>query len=45
MEFVNRPVPKKLDMEFLLYGHEVLQVEYVTDRYKASRTNTSVTHT
>ena len=30
IEFVDRPVPKKLDMEFLFYGHEVLQVKYVT---------------
>ena len=26
-EFVDRPVPEKLDMGFLFYGHEVLQVE------------------
>ena len=26
-EFVDRPVPEKLYMEFIFYGHEVLQVE------------------
>ena len=29
IEFVDRPVPEKLDMGFLFYGHEVLQVECV----------------
>ena len=26
-EFMDRPVPEKLDMGSLFYGHEVLQVE------------------
>ena len=29
IEFVDRPVPEKLDMGFLFFGHEVPQVEYV----------------
>ena len=29
IEFVDRPVPEKLDKGFLFYGHEVLQVECV----------------
>ena len=27
IEFLDQPVPEKLDMGFLFYGHEVLQVE------------------
>ena len=27
IEFMDQPVPEKLDMGFLFYGHEVLQVE------------------
>ena len=27
VEFLDQPVPEKLDMGFLFYGHEVLQVE------------------
>ena len=45
IEFVDRPVPKKLDMGFLFYGHEVLQVECVIVWYKGARINTSVLHT
>ena len=29
IEFMDRPVPEKLDKGFLFYGHEVLQVECV----------------
>ena len=29
IEFEDRPVPEKLDMGFLFYEHEVLQVECV----------------
>ena len=42
---MDRPVPEKLDMRFLFYGHEVLQVECEIVKYKATRINTSVTHT
>ena len=31
IEFVDRPVSEKLDMGFLFYGHEVLQVECARD--------------
>ena len=34
---MDRPVPEKLDMGFLFYGHEVLQVECVIVKYKATR--------
>ena len=46
IEFVDRHVPEKLDIGFLFYEHEVLQVEYVIVKYKATRINTctSVTH-
>ena len=44
-EFADRPVPEKLDMGFLFYGHKVLQVECVIVKYKATRINTSVIHT
>ena len=44
-EFVDRPILEKLDMGFLFYGHEVLQVECMIVKYKATRINTSVTHT
>ena len=27
MEFLDQTVPEKLDMGFLFYGHELLQVE------------------
>ena len=27
IEFLEQPVPEKLNMGFLFYGHEVLQVE------------------
>ena len=27
IEFLEQPVPEKLDVGFLFYGHEVLQVE------------------
>ena len=27
IEFLDQPFPEKLDMGFLFYGHEVLQVE------------------
>ena len=37
--------PEKLDMGFLFYGHEVLKVECVIVKYKATRINTAVTHT
>ena len=40
IEFVNRPVSEKLDMRFLFYGHEVLQIECVIVKYKATRINT-----
>ena len=44
-EFVDRPVPEKLDIfrSVLFYGHEVLQVESMTVKYKTTRINTSVT--
>ena len=45
IEFLDRTVPEKLDMAFLFYGHEVLQVECVIVKYKATRINTSVTLT
>ena len=47
IEFADRarPVPEKLDVGFLFYGHEVLQVECMIVKYKATRINTSVTHT
>ena len=45
IEFADRPVPEKLDMGFLFYGHEVLQVECVIVKYTATRINTSVIHT
>ena len=45
IEFVDRHVPEKLDMRFLFYEHEVLSVECVIVKYKATRINTSVTHT
>ena len=44
IEFVERAIPEKLDMGFPFYGHEVLQVKYVTVKYKGTRINTSVTH-
>ena len=46
IEFVDRPIPEKLDIfcSFLFWGHEVLQVECVTVKYKVNRINTSVTH-
>ena len=31
--------PEKLDVGFLFYGHEVLEVECVTVKYKATRLN------
>ena len=37
--------PEKLDMGFLFYGHEVLKVECVIVKYKATRINTPMTHT
>ena len=40
IEFMDRPVPEKLDMGFLFYGHEVLQVECVIVKYKATRIKT-----
>ena len=47
IELVDRTVPERLDIfrSFLFYEHEVLQVECVTVKYKATRTNTCVTHT
>ena len=45
IEFVYRTVPEKFDMGFLFYGHEVLQMECVILKYRATRINTSVTHT
>ena len=47
IEFVDRPVPERLDIfrSFLFYEQEVLQVECATFKYKATRTNTCVTHT
>ena len=44
IEFEDRPVPEKLDIGFLFYGNEVLQVENVTVKYKASRISPTVTH-
>ena len=43
IEFVDPPVPEKLDMGFLFYRHEVLQVEWVMVKYKATHLNTYVT--
>ena len=43
IEFVDRPVGHVLHI--LSYGHEVLQVECVIVKYKATHINTSVTHT
>ena len=37
--------PTTIDMGFLLYGHEVLQVECMIVKYKATRINTFVRHT
>ena len=34
-EFLDQPVPKKLDMGFLFYGHEVLQVECVDSQVQS----------
>ena len=31
---MDRPVPDNLDMGYLFYGHEVLQVECVIVKYK-----------
>ena len=47
IEFVDWRVPEKLDIfrSFLFYGHEVLQVECVTVKYKATRINTPATQT
>ena len=46
IEFLDQPVPEKLDMGFLFYGYEVLQVECARIiKFKATRINTSVTHT
>ena len=42
---MDRSVPEKLDMGFLFYDDEVLHVECVIVKYKATRINTSVTHT
>ena len=41
IEFADRarPVPEKLDVGFLFYGHDMIV------KYKATRINTSVTHT
>ena len=41
MEFADRarPVPEKLDVGFLFYGQDMIV------KYKATRINTSVTHT
>ena len=36
MEFEDRPVPEKLDMGYLFYGQEVLQVECVIVDYQQS---------
>ena len=44
IEFEDRPVPEELDIGFLFYGNEVLQVENVTVKYKASRISPSMTH-
>ena len=44
IEFVERAIQEKLDMGFPFYGHEVLQVKYVTVKYIGTRINTSVTH-
>ena len=41
-EFVDGPVPEKLDMYFL---HEALQVECMIVKYKATPINISMTHT
>ena len=38
---MDRPVQEKLHMAFLLYGHEVLQVECVIVKYKATSIITS----
>ena len=45
IEFLDQPAPEKLDMGFLFYGHEVLQVDARIVKFKATRINTSVTHT
>ena len=39
IEFVDRPVPEKLDIyrSFLVYGHEVPQEECAKVKYKATR--------
>ena len=36
IELVDQPLPEKLNMGFLFYGHEVLQVVCVTFKYKAT---------
>ena len=45
IEFVDRPVPEKLDMGFLFCGHEMPQVECVIIKYKATRMTTPMTQT
>ena len=35
IEFLDQPVPEKLDMGFLFYGHEVLQVECVDSQVQS----------
>ena len=39
---MDQAVPEKLDMGFLFNTHEVLQVECMIVKYKATRINTSV---
>ena len=35
IEFLEQPVPEKLNMGFLFYGHEVLQVECVDSQVQS----------
>ena len=44
IEFVDQPVPEKLNMGFLLYGYGVLQVVCVVFKYKATRNFLIIKH-
>ena len=37
IEFLDQPFPEKLDMGFLFYGHEVLQVECADSQIQSYR--------
>ena len=41
IEFVDQPIPEKLNMGFLFYEHEVLEVVCLIFKYKATRSSWS----